>query len=190
MAYKVKGLERLKRQLRLLPNSVRAAMADALEAGAQELVISIRAGAPVLAVPQKGRRAGALRDSVNYSVGAPPKTSATGALRMNFSSIEAGQINQALADAGLQYTVYAGNDEAYYARWVEFGTAASTKGLRVGARATDIKQSKNGRIARRSHPGTSAQPFFYPTIRAKKKPLKSRVIRATNKAAKAVAALR
>jgi HK97 gp10 family phage protein len=190
MASKVRGLERLKRQLRALPNSVRAAMADAMEDGAREMVTSMRSAAPVLKKPQPGRRAGALRDSINYAQGPAPKTGATGALRLSFDSAAAGLANQALTDAGLVYTVYAGDDEAYYARWVEFGTAASVKGERIGARSSDVKQAKIGRKAGRTHPGTRAQPFFYPTIRAKKKPLRSRVLRATNKAAKAVAALR
>lgn len=190
MATRVRGLDRLKRQLSALPNSVRAAMSDALADGAAEMAGAIRRAAPRLDVATKRRRPGALQDSVGSCAGPPPKTSATGALRGKAAVGNHALANWALDDAGLLYSVYAGNDEAYYARWVEFGTAPSTKGQRVGARASDVKQSKQGRIAGRTHPGHRAQPFFYPNVRAKRKAVKAKVMRATRKAAKAIAALK
>jgi HK97 gp10 family phage protein len=54
---------------------------------------------------------------------------------------------------GLKITVYAGNVKAYYARWVEFGT---------------VKMS--------------AQPFFFPSYRAMRKRIKSRITREMKKA--------
>ena len=55
-------------------------------------------------------------------------------------------------------SVVAGDGEAFYARFVEFGT-----------------------------PNAPARPFFFPTYRAFKKPIKSKVRRASRKAAKQVA---
>lgn len=50
---------------------------------------------------------------------------------------------------GLVWRVQAGDDEAFYARWVEFGT-----------------------------PNRAATPFFYPSIRALRRRVKSRIVRA------------
>lgn len=63
------------------------------------------------------------------------------------------------AKAGLSLTIYAGGGAAYYARFVEFGT------LRM-----------------------MAQPFFFPSWRLGRKRVRSRVTRATNRAARKVAA--
>jgi HK97 gp10 family phage protein len=59
----------------------------------------------------------------------------------------------------LAITVQAGGPEAIHARWVEFGTSK-----------------------------TSAKPFFYPSYRAIRRRIRSRVTRATKKAAEKVAA--
>lgn len=70
------------------------------------------------------------------------------------------------------YAVTAGNTAVRYAHLVEFGTAPHTiGGIYEGA----------------EHPGTAAQPFFYPAYRLMRKKHKGRATRAINKASKAVA---
>jgi HK97 gp10 family phage protein len=59
----------------------------------------------------------------------------------------------------LTATIYVGDDEAYYARWIEFGTQKM-----------------------------AAQPFFFVAYRALRKRSKSRIKRSQRKAAKKVAA--
>lgn len=59
---------------------------------------------------------------------------------------------------GLKWRVTAGDDDAFYARMVEFGT-----------------------------PRNTASPFFYPAYRALRRGLKARTSRATRKAIKKVA---
>ncbi|MDB5458150.1 MAG: family phage protein [Caulobacter sp.] len=184
MASKVKGLDRLLRQLEALPNSVRSALYDSLAEGAKDM-----AGAIARAAPE---RDGDLKASVGWSEGEPPPTKATGAFRFTVKKL--GPQGRALNDAGLLFSVYAGDDKAYYARWVEFGTSAKAA---IGARyriSRSISSLPGRRVrarkAARAHAATPAQPFFYPTIRANKKVLRARVIRAANRAAKAVAALR
>jgi HK97 gp10 family phage protein len=61
-------------------------------------------------------------------------------------------------EADLRVTVYAGNERAFYARWVEFGTVKM-----VG------------------------RPFFFPAYRAVRRRVRGRLTRATRKAAKAIA---
>lgn len=181
MASKVKGLDRLTRQLAALPNSVRVAIADELEMSAEDLADAIRRAAPA--------DSGDLRTSIGSCEGEPPKTSATGAFGASSKGLS--RWGSALNRAGLLFSVFAGNNKVFYPRWVEFGTSGSVRTQRMGARSTDYKQHKtHGRKARRTHPGTRAQPFFFPTIRAWRKVLRTRMVKAARKAAKEIAALR
>jgi HK97 gp10 family phage protein len=89
-------------------------------------------------------------------------------------SIKLGTVRQEGKGAGnLAITIYAGNATAFYARWVEFGTSAHVNG---------------GRFTGTQHPGTRAQPFFFPAYRALRKRVRSRTTRAIRKAARAAAA--
>ncbi|MFY9292690.1 MAG: HK97 gp10 family phage protein [Methylorubrum rhodinum] len=76
-------------------------------------------------------------------------------------------------DPDLTAIISAGNERARHAHLVEFDTAPHING---------------GRFAGSQHPGTKAQPFFYGPYRALRKRAKSRVTRATRKAARKVAA--
>lgn len=65
--------------------------------------------------------------------------------------------------------ITAGNTKVRYAHLVEYGTAPhENKGMFEGT----------------EHPGTSAQPFFWPAYRALRKRVKSRITRTINKAIK------
>ncbi len=88
----------------------------------------------------------------------------TGALRdsigWTFGKAPEGSMVLAEANFGdLSVTVFAGNHKAFYARWVEFGT---------------VKMK--------------AEPYFFVSYRTVRKRAKSRISRATTKAAKKVAA--
>lgn len=69
--------------------------------------------------------------------------------------------------------ISAGDSLARHAHLVEFGTAPHPQG---------------GKFKGTMHPGTAAQPFFFPMFRLGKKRAKSRIVRAANKAARKVAA--
>lgn len=75
-------------------------------------------------------------------------------------------------DHELAVRISAGNTFARHAHLVEFGTAPHPQG---------------GKFAGTMHPGTPAQPFFFPMYRLGKKRAKSRITRAVNKAARKVA---
>ena len=79
----------------------------------------------------------------------------------------------------LRISIYAGDDKAFYARWIEFGTKPHNVAKGGG--------NKGHRGEAHLHPGTRAYPFFFPSYRANQKKMKSRVNRAINKAAKQVA---
>jgi len=87
-----------------------------------------------------------------------------------------------LGDGRIGYRVVGGEHgkgkKGWYIRFVEHGTKAGVK----GARTTD--ESGRNRKVQRTHSGTRAQPFFWPTYRRSKTRIRSRLTRALKKAAK------
>jgi len=137
---KVIGLPKLKKKLEALVAVGRDEIRRAMETSADEIVALAKNLVPV----DKGD----LKDSIGWTWGKAPK----GAMTL-------GKVQSDGVDSEFTITIYAGNSEAYYARWVEFGT------------------QKMG-----------AQPYFYPSYRALRRRSKSRVTRAVTKAIKKVAA--
>lgn len=147
---KVLGLDKLKRKLHELPDEMQTAIRKASESGAEEMVDMAARLAPV--------DTGALKASIAWTYGDPP-TGSIGAGTKRKGKGGGGARKGARGGAsGDRISIYAGDPTAYYARWVEFGTAARP-----------------------------ATPFFYPAFRALKKRMRSRTTRAINKAVKGVA---
>lgn len=131
----VQNRERLLRKLAALPNAVKAPIRTALAKSADEIVALAKS---LVAVDE-----GDLRNSIGWTWGAAPR----------------GSIRLASATVGeFTVTVFAGNDEVFWARWQEFGTTHH-----------------------------AAQPFFFVSYRALRKRARSRIARETNKAMKQVA---
>lgn len=147
------GLAKLERKLKRLPKVAEAEIRAAMEAVADEIVRLARSLAP--------EDDGALRASIGWTWGAPPR-----------GSITLGKVARSSLGKGLTITVYAGNSEAFYARWVEFGTAPHIVG---------------GLFAGSQHPGTRAQPFFYPAFRVNRRAAKAAIRKANRSAARKVA---
>lgn len=162
------GLARLNRKLKAIPQAVQAEIAKAMEESAQEVVNLAKSLVPVgsggRAGSKKVSRHGALRDSIGWTWGDAPK-----------GSIVLGTVKQRRGRSAnnMRITIFAGNDEAWYARFVEFGTRQHIAG---------------GKFAGATIPNVSAQPFFYVSYRAVRKKVRGRVSRAVTKAAKRVAA--
>ena len=112
---------RLRARLAKIPDIAREAAAAAMEEGAQEIVDAMKMAAPL--------QSGDLRDSIGWTWGEVPAGS------FMIDEIRSGK-NKGDQYATLRIKIYAGNREAFYARFQEFGT--------------------------RSQP---AQPFFFPTWR-------------------------
>lgn len=72
----------------------------------------------------------------------------------------------------LAITIYAGNAEVFWARWEEFGTAPHIVG---------------GKFAGAEHTGTAPRAFFFPSWRALRKSVKSKLRKASRDAARKVA---
>ena len=151
----VLGLAKLQAKLNRMPAAAKVQIKAAMEKGADEIVTMMRSLVPVLKEPDARRRAGALRDSIGWTWG---KDAPEGSLIV-------ATVRSKLA-ADLTITIYAGSrdkkrgiDDAYYARWVEFGT---------------VKMPK--------------QPYFYVSYRANKKKVVRRIRTATRKAGRQVVA--
>jgi HK97 gp10 family phage protein len=144
----VKGITDLNKKVAAIPKRVEVKARAAMEAGADELVDMMKRFVPV--------DDGDLRDSIGWTWGAAPKGSVV--------------LAESGADSrGLKITVYVGNEKAYYARWVEFGTAPHVNG---------------GKFPGTQNPGSRAQPFFFPSWRALRKRIRARIRRETAKAFK------
>jgi len=152
MASRIEGLKRLQAKLDRLPIKVKERIREAMEAGANEIV--------EMAKSLVADDTGALRDSIGWTYGRAPK----GAMTL-------GKVESLGGD--MTITIYAGNSEAFYARWIEFGTSSHTAG---------------GKFAGAKIPAQPARPFFYVSFRANRRRVKSRISRAITKAAKEVAA--
>jgi hypothetical protein len=80
-----------------------------------------------------------------------------------------------------RWKVVAGDERAFCARMVEFGTAPGKRGEKA------VNASGRARTVARTHPGTPAQPFFFVAYRALRRRMKGRLTRAFRKArAKAI----
>lgn len=168
MARQIIGLRNLQTKLKKIPQESRSAIKQALAEAADDIVSTMKSLAPVSASGSHGWPPGMLQDSIvaTFGDGEVPKYAA-------FRQKRRGSKRRIKAqDPDLSVTITAGNDIVRYAHLVEFGTAPHTNG---------------GRFAGSQHPGTAAQPFFYPGYRAHKKQVRAKVSRAITKAAKKVA---
>ncbi|WP_193336169.1 HK97-gp10 family putative phage morphogenesis protein [Devosia beringensis] len=153
MATRILGLDRLRTKLRSFPAAVEGEIRKFMEQSADEVVALAKSLSPT--------DSGDLVNSIAWTYGDAPQ-----------GAIVLGKVKQSQS-GNLKITIYAGGPDAYYARFIEFGTAPHVNG---------------GRFAGSQNPGTAAQPFFYPSWRAYRKRVRGRVTRAINKAAKRVAA--
>jgi HK97 gp10 family phage protein len=150
---KVQNRERLLRKLAALPERARQAIKPAVKEGADEIVAMQKN-----LVPKGGT--GALARSI---------MAVSGNVNKRTAGLSTGEVK---GDPDLTVSIVAGDETAYYARWIEFGTAPHENG---------------GLFKGTQNPGIRAQPFFYPPVRALRRRVKSRITRATRKAAKEIA---
>lgn len=156
----VKGVTELNKALTAIPKRVELRARAAMEKSAEELVEMMKR-----LVPVSKPNGGDLRDSIGWTWGNAPAGAKV--------------LTQTEPDArGLKITVYAGSAKAYYAAFVEFGTAPHN--VAAGGGNKSFSGVANG------HPGARAQPFFFPSYRALKKRIQSRVKREMKKAIKFV----
>lgn len=137
----LKGLPQLKAKLIKLKERTATAVRPAMERAADEVVAMMKRLVPV--------DSGDLRDSIGWTFGAAPE----------------GALAVATARSGnLKLTIFAGDAKAFYARWVEFGTAPGD-----------------------GHAGTNPQPFFFPSWRAMRKSVKRQIAKAIRDAVRTAA---
>lgn len=136
---RVKGIPSLRRKLIALKEKTLPDIRPAMEQAANRITDMMRRVVPV------GQ--GDLLASIGWTWGEAPRGSVSVSARAGQNKI----------------TIFAGNEKAFYARWVEFGTAPHEQG---------------GKFAGTDHPGTAAQPFFFPSFRANRREVKRMITRA------------
>jgi HK97 gp10 family phage protein len=123
-------LLRFERRMEGVIQAAKSAVRPSMEKSANEIVALAKSLVP--------EDTGTLRDSIGWTWGDAP----------------AGSITLANAQSGnMTITIYAGNSDAFYARWVEFGTSA-----------------------------VEAHPYFYVAYRLNREKSKRRIKRAIGKA--------
>lgn len=164
---RIEGLDRLSRKLKLLPEKAVEAAARSLEESAEDLVQMMRRLVP--------KDSGDLAKSIGWTWGDAPK----GAMVLGTFK---GKGGVARAKSSLQITIYAGGKgpgfDAFYARWVEFGTQPHAL-----YKNSDVSRNKNQGLGT-MHPGASANPFFFPSYRMKRRTIRSKLTRDVKKAIK------
>lgn len=163
----VKGLKALEAKLKKIPKAARSAIRQALAESADDIVTTMKHLAPVSPSGTHGWPPGQLRDSITatFGDGSVPKYAA-------FRNRKGRRVIRS-NDPDLSVTITAGDEHVRYAHLVEFGTRPHPQG---------------GKFKGTMHPGTAAQPFFYPGYRAHRKRVKARISRAVNRATAAIAA--
>lgn len=154
----VKGKEALKKRFRRFENQVLIEVKAAMEKSAKELVAEMKAASPNVEIAR----------SIKWKWGDAPEGGYTLATASGGSKYQT-----------LKITVYTDRHDAWFAHFFEFGTELRTR-KEVGGffKGSDVKSKDTGQIV--------AQPFFFPTYRANRKRIKSRLNRALNKAVKKV----
>lgn len=161
MTARVLNLARLERKLKQLPAAAIAEIRKEMAGAADEIVAMMKS---LVAV-----RDGDLRDSIGWTWGKKPKGSSVIA------------VVQASLASDLTITIHAGDDKAYHARWVEYGTRPHAVGKGSDLSAGSRKQSGG------MHPGMKAQPFFMVSWRANRRNARRKVRAGVRKAARIVA---
>lgn len=175
---KITGLDKLIRKFQQLPPRAEREIRIAMEKGAEEVVALAKSLAPlgIASGRNSSNNPGALRDSIGWTWGRAPAGSVTLGSVTNGNGRRPGD---------LVITIYAGDDKAFYARWVEFGTKPHTITAKNAPTLTRGGVNFGKQV---SHPGAStSSAFFYPAYRAVRKKIKSRISRAVNKSARDVA---
>ena len=141
---------RLRARLAKIPDIVREAAEAAMEEGAQEIVDAMKMAVPI--------ESGELRDSIGWTWGEVPAGS------FMIDEIRSGK-NKGDQYATLRIKIYAGNKDAFYARFIEFGTAPHSLEINASVARASSGSAINQRRQKSSkqHPGTPAQPFFFLT---------------------------
>jgi hypothetical protein len=152
-------LRRLQKRLAKIPKDVKTAVVPALAASGEELADRIRALAP--------EDSGDLKDSVAVTLPgqSTPPFSQPGGSRV------AGE-NEVL--------ITVGNEDVRYAALVEYGTAPHSVEKGVGTKLGRLVSRLSG--TGEQHPGSEAQPYFWPAWRLTRKRIANRVKRAIGKA--------
>lgn len=164
-----KNADRFRAKIKMLSPTLQSAVRQAMAQTAQQIVDAMRDLVPV--------DTGRLRDSIKWCWGDPPKNSKL------FTAVGA---EPATSSKNFKISIFAGDFDAFYARWVEFGTHAHAP----GSYRDDPKGNHAGKkhdAGKYGHAATPAHPFFYPVWRAYKGLLRKNIAKILNAAIRQMA---
>ncbi len=154
---------RLKARFARIPKVTRALVRAELRNQAEKLVAAIKAATPV--------DEGDLKKSIGFTFG--KYTPANANVRGVKGGRRAGQSN---TDPDLSVTIHAGDAKAFYAAFVEFGTAPHFVNKGGGNKSVQRRLARTGGGIK--HPGAKPKPYFFPTYRARKKAIQAAISKA------------
>ena len=145
---------RIEAKLKQIPAVAVDAAREAMEEGAKEIVAMMRT--------LVREESGTLRRSIGWTWGdLPPGT-------FMIDEIRSGT-NKGDQYATMRIKIYAGSRDAFYARFIEFGTRPHS--LQTNASVDrELRQDEGA-----WHPGSPARPFFYPTWKRQRQAFKRRI---------------
>lgn len=163
-----KNADKFKAKIAMLSPTLQAAIRQAMAQTADQIVAAMKDLVPV--------ETGKLRESIAWCWGNPPENAKL------FTVVEGEP-----APGSFKLSIFAGNFEAFYARWVEFGTRAHAPG---GYRSEPVGNhpGKKHDAGKHGHAATPAHPFFYPVWRAYKGQLRKNIVKILNTAIRQLAA--
>lgn len=154
------GIGRLKRRLAAIPENVKEAVQPALLKQAEQMATTMRQLVPV--------DHGELKESITVT--------------------PAGQRTPAYSQPGGSMTVpenaaaiTVGNEDVRYGHLVEYGTNPHDVSKGAGTFRGRVRRALGGGT---QHPGSPAQPYFWPSVRLHNKKSKQAIKRAINRAVK------
>lgn len=153
---RVVGVPKLRQKLRRIEPEMRSPLTRALEEGAAEIRDEAKRRVPV--------DTGALRDNIAVH---PGRSKDGLSFRVGVKS-RGGK-------RGIRKRLW-----PFYARWVEFGVAAQTKGARILRKDKRRKGGMTSRVSGRTTKGIPPRPFLYPAFQAKKRAVFARVQQAVD----------
>lgn len=191
--------DRLRQKLEALVPGVAAAIDEANAKSATELASSIRAVAPRSAGYPSHGNAGHYADSINAHPVEDTKLDANGnasiradqtlSARFRHTPTKGPKAGQTISKTGRAVNTRAwGIFAAWWWRYIEFGAKGHI--IKPKAKKMLVFKGKDGAVHRAKavhHPGAAAQPHIFPTYRAYRKRIRSRMARGINQAIKQVA---
>jgi hypothetical protein len=164
---RLEGLEAVQRVFSNVPREIQERITDAINRGADEIAATARTLVPV--------RTGELRGAI--------RVQRPGAVRRGLAgaSLAAAAAGANAIEARIGVFLESAPSPGFYARWVEFGTAARVKGNLI------VRAGRRRRFYN-THPGSKPEPFLFPAYFVNRRRVLNRIKRSITMAVRSAVA--